>query len=482
MEKGKRLCSTLKELRKRIADANEIPFEMEACTHKGDCPGTCPKCEAEVQTLMDAIDKREKQGKPVVMEGLMSEEELRKVFSIEPVGTDMIEKHKEPEFTMGMLVPEAPVTPMGNIPVPLMGDICAPPSYDFAFTIAKELLAESKGNFVFSPAGLCSVLEMLREGMDESSDVYERVSSLILGFNNTIDTCKEENFQLEHAASLWYNQKLGDIKKEYIDILQDEYEAEVHHADFAQKMKTKLWIDKWVSDRTHRMIPKLNTELSEEALMLVLDAIYLNGKWKYPFDSDCTDTDIFYNADGSEAEVDMMYQNMEEAEYGETEAYQVINLPYKDSEYSMVVVLPKEGNCIEEMMADDSWQNIDLEENEVDLYMPRFKFNNTLSFKGILTNVGLGDMFDTYTCFPHVTDLLANISQIKQQCVIKVEEEGTEAAALTIVECITGCCPPDDIPETITMRLDRPFGFAIKGGFGELLFMGVVKNMNNSTI
>lgn len=80
MEKGKRICRTLKELRKRIADANDIPYEIEECPHKGDCPGTCPKCESEVHYLMDAIDKRDIEGKPVIVEGLMSEEELRKVL------------------------------------------------------------------------------------------------------------------------------------------------------------------------------------------------------------------------------------------------------------------------------------------------------------------------------------------------------------------------------------------------------------------
>ena len=57
METGKRICQALKNLRKRIADANEIPFEIEECTHKGDCPGTCPKCESELRYLMESINQ-----------------------------------------------------------------------------------------------------------------------------------------------------------------------------------------------------------------------------------------------------------------------------------------------------------------------------------------------------------------------------------------------------------------------------------------
>lgn len=83
MEIGKRICKTLKELRKRIADANEIPFETDECTHKGECLGTCPKCEDEVSYLMDSMEKREQEGKPVVIEGLMTDDELRQAFLID---------------------------------------------------------------------------------------------------------------------------------------------------------------------------------------------------------------------------------------------------------------------------------------------------------------------------------------------------------------------------------------------------------------
>ena len=85
MEIGKRICKTLKELRKRIADANEIPFEMIECTRKGECLGTCPKCEQEVNYLINSIEKREQEGKPVVIDGLMTEDELRQAFLIDSV-------------------------------------------------------------------------------------------------------------------------------------------------------------------------------------------------------------------------------------------------------------------------------------------------------------------------------------------------------------------------------------------------------------
>lgn len=118
MEKGKRICQALKELRKRIAEANDIPFEIEECSHVGDCPGTCPKCEADVRYLLECIDKREQEDKPVRIEGLMNEDELRKAFSIDSVEQD-ISKNPDNYVTMGMPEPPKPEMLMGDIVAPL---------------------------------------------------------------------------------------------------------------------------------------------------------------------------------------------------------------------------------------------------------------------------------------------------------------------------------------------------------------------------
>lgn len=478
MERGKRICEALKALRKRIADANDIPFEIEECTHKGDCPGTCPKCDSELRYMMEAIDKREQEGKPVVLDGIMSDEELRKAFSIIPVEQDTPESPEEME-TMGLPAPPEPLTLMGEPEPPLEGEPVPYPDYRFATTITRALMLKNEGNLVYSPAGLCSILEILQQGMDIRGELYDKVEEIISRFNSEVKPIDEEYFKLAHAIGIWYNKNIGALKEDFLDNIKDIYEAEAHNADFTQKVKTKLWIDKWVSDQTHQMIQSLDAEIEEDALMIILDAIYLKGKWENPFDPYLTETEIFHNADGSESEVDMMYQDIEDAEYAETEECQMISLPYRGYENYMVLVLPKEGHDINDVMSQSDWLDEATESHEVELYMPRFKFDNTLSFKEILTDLGLGDMFDKEDSLPNITDLPAHINEIKQQCVIAVEEEGTEAAAVTMAVCAAGCPPPDDMPQKITMRIDKPFGFAIKGEHDQLLFMGIVKNMNN---
>ena len=485
---GKRICEKLKELRKRIADANDIPFEIVDCTHKGDCPGTCPKCESELRDLTEAIEKREREGKPVNLDGIMSEEELRKDFSPEPNGQNASEDQEDEKEIVLQGMPQPPhdewerlhleVAPMlqGDI-MPLQGDAMPFKRYRFAFTIAQALMSKSHGNIVFSPTGLCSILEVLQQGTDIRSEIHDRIDELISHFNSKIKPTEGEDVNLAHAISIWYNESIGEVKEEFLDDIKDVYEAEAHSADFSQKDKTKRCIDMWVADKTHHMIKSLDTQLSEAALMLMLDAIYMKAKWENPFDPALTDADLFHNADGTESEVDMMYQDIIDADYAETESYQVISLPYKHYDYEMIVVLPKKGNDIDFVMNETDWLDRVTGTHEVELYMPRFKFDNTLSFVDVLTELGLGDMFNKDDSFPKITDLPIHVSQIKQQCFIDVAEEGTKAAAVTFAEIWEGCPLLDEMSPNTEMRIDRPFGFAIRGKYDNLLFLGVVKDM-----
>lgn len=347
----------------------------------------------------------------------------------------------------------------------------------FPSIIANRLLVKTDGNFVFSPMGLCRALEMIQKGMEKNGSLYKKVEELICGFKGGIEPFDDEDFKLEHASSIWCNRTIRTIKDEYLRILESEYDAQVHHTDFLEIEKTKREIDKWVSDSTHEMIKALEAEISKDAMMLVLDAIYMKGSWESPFDPDLTEKGAFHNADGTEADVDMMNQYIRNAAYKETKNYKLVNLPYSNSEYSMVIVLPKGKTTIESIMGRAGWLNCTTRIHDVELYMPRFKFDNNLPFKELLIKLGLGDLFDRNDTLPNITDYPAHISQIQQQCVINVEEEGTEAAALTDIECVVGCPPPDLLLKVATMRIDRPFGFAIKGKNAQILFMGVVKNI-----
>lgn len=488
MENGKRICQTLRDIRKRVAEANDIPFEIEECPHKGDCLGTCPKCEAEVSNLMDCLDQRAREGKSVVIDGVVTEEELRLAFSTDADGNGTPEEFEpiqaagRPMLLAEELTAEIPYRP--NRSRVIAGNIWGEP-YRVAKSIANILLTNTSKNVVISPTGLCFMLELLRVGMvgnNFDDFLLEQHINLLLSDNkrhNHIETWDTDDFKLQHATSVWCNRVLGAVKKKYLFTLKESYNARVYTADFSRLEDTKASIDKWVSDNTNQMIQSLDTQISPDDLLVLLDAIYMKGKWEHPFDPDLTEKDTFYNADKTKSEVDMMNQEIEKARYTETKKYQAIELPYKNPFLSMVVVLPKKGVRIKRIMKTADWVNcFSLNNCTVDLYMPRFKFDNTLCCNDILRGLGLDCMLDRDDCFPGISDLPVRISQIKQQCIISVEEEGTEAAAITMAECKTSCPPPYDIPQTKTMRVNRPFGFAIKGRGDQVLFMGVVKNMN----
>ncbi len=206
----------------------------------------------------------------------------------------------------------------------------------------------------------------------------------------------------------------------------------------------------------------------------------MKGKWLTPFDSELTNVETFHNADGTSSIVDMMCQEFCDCRYEDTDSCQVACLPYRGTDCCMYIVLPHEDTDIDTVMSEAGWAGLELPECSGELHLPKFKFDSILSFKEVLSKLGLGDMFDKDDSFPEMASFPAHISEIKQQCAIEVEEEGTEAAAVTFAVCEAGCPPPDDNDDSyFVMYTDRPFGFVIKNGCGQILFMGIVKNMTD---
>lgn len=579
---GKRICKTLKELRKRIADANEIPYEIEECPHKGRCPGTCPKCEEEVRYLERELERRENAGKPIRLKDLMSEEELRKVFASGPaeaeepflpagipappklfydifnaVETCLRESAEYPDVALficpvdldvltvrrpategdalfaydycdwrtlvnggrpdrnaiedvafkylseqkplqgdmhepdeeihleGMPIPperlEGDPRPLEGIDRPLEGIMPDPSNnHNFAATVMEHILAEEKGNVTFSPIGLANILVMLQEGVEFEGKMYDDIYYLLDGASFHTPQSTNPEVCIEHATSLWFDKKAGLVKPSYAEQLHNYFKAELHKANFHDTEGVKKELDEWVSRQTHGMIQSLNMKVSPLALLILIDALYLKAKWENPFDAEDTCPDTFTNADGTRVEVDMMHQWFDDAEYEETERYQVIRLPYAGGELSMTIVLPRDEKELHRLMTSDCWLNIDQMNGEVDFSMPRFKFDIKMDFKSTLSKLGFADLFDRDDALPEITDELAHISQIFQQCNIAVDEEGTEAAAVTVVECEVGCPPPIDEPIVYNMHINRPFGYAITDKKGEIIFMAVVKHLNGS--
>lgn len=497
MDNGKRICRTLKELRKRITEANGLRFEIEECTHKGRCPGTCPKCETELEKLLDELHWLEQDGATLNLRNVMTEEELRMFYTGSPEKVEI----QEPFETAGI-----PVRPEDEIEV-LQGDICdpeitegmpEPPSEEqflmgevapnfgntpFTMKVAEQLMSLNPDkNIVFSPVGLFYILKMLQDGMAEDSSVY-RTFDYLLGWNDsTIEQSHNDGFVLEHSTSLWFDKKTGLLNADYIEKLRNFYQTIAFNADFSNGGEVSQAIDRWVSDNTHKMIERLGMNISPDALMVLIDALYLKAKWASPFDAESTSQRVFHNADGTTTQVNMMHKWFDDVEYEETEEYQTIRLPYRGNEFDMTIVLPKKGYDLDEVVNGENWMFLTPMEGEVDFSMPRFKMDMRLDCKDLLMSMGMGAIFEREDSFPLMTDVPAHVSQIFQQCAIAVDEEETEAAAVTVAEFEVGCCPPVEEPKVYHMNVNRPFGFVIKDKNDQVIFLGVINNLGDAMI
>lgn len=218
-------------------------------------------------------------------------------------------------------------------------------------------------------------------------------------------------------------------------------------------------------------------------MMYLINAIYFKGSWTYQFEESETIAEIFHNQDGTEPLVPLMsYRN--NVPYVSTNGISLIDLPYGDSLYSMSIALPNDPDALDEIAADlnpstwDAWI-AGLESTEVDVFMPKFELAYEKSLGAILSNMGMEEAFqpqvaDFSRINPDVSDL--HISMVLHKSFVEVNEEGTEAAAVTSVTVGTTSVDPTDRP--VQFRVDRPFLFAIREqSTGSIIFIGQVQNL-----
>jgi serpin B len=214
--------------------------------------------------------------------------------------------------------------------------------------------------------------------------------------------------------------------------------------------------------------------------MYLLNAIYFKGIWTTRFDPSLTAKMPFTYEDGSTKQVDMMQQEAK-FNYTEDQTLQLVQLPYGNQAFSMMVLLPKEGKRLQDVVSatrqSDYWSGLKsgLHEAEVDLFLPKFKTEYSKYLNDVLTKMGMGIAFTDAADFSGMSDSSTRISLVKQDTYISTDESGTEAAAVTTVGMeITS------LPQQVVFRADKPFIYLIQeNSTGAILFMGAVKNFND---
>ena len=286
----------------------------------------------------------------------------------------------------------------------------------------------------------------------------------------------DERVLMEIANSVWIEEKLR-VKQAFIETLKEYFESEIYDFSVSDPDIVDV-INKWIEDHTHGKIKDMITPpLPPDIAMLLINAIYFNGKWKYEFDEENTTDMPFYPEKGSQADVPMMNQEIT-AKINAADEFILLELPYGQGNYVMDIILPDDGYTTSDiipLLNSDDW-NTWLEGMsylDVDLYMPRFKYEFKTELKDVLSAMGMGIAFTPFAAdFSNISEQDLFISKVLHQTFIETNEEGTEAAAATVVMIELTSMPSE--PE---IKLDKPFIYIIREtSTNSIVFMGKTGN------
>ena len=303
--------------------------------------------------------------------------------------------------------------------------------------------------------------------LQEIDESYMNISNLLVN----LDPCITMNI----ANSVWYTNSLN-VLPTFLNDCRTYFDAEVASLDFTSPSAVQT-INGWVNSRTNGKISTIIDVIPRDVVMYLINAIYFKGTWKYQFDPANTSVATFTTPKGN-SPCDMMYQRARYV-YHASGTEQIVDMAYGNGQFSMTVILPQQGLSIDEYsqgLTEQKWDALtsDLDSTQVDLYLPKFKLDYERALNDDLVAMGMGTAFFG-PGFSHIaTDPLV-ITEVKHKTFVEINEEGTEAAAVTSIGMIRTVAEPA-VP---VMRMDRPFICAIRErATGTILFLGKIVDPN----
>ena len=361
-------------------------------------------------------------------------------------------------------------------------------SNKFGFNLLKAVnqLADTQNIFI-SPF---SALEALSMTYNRADGTTKEEMSNVLGFkgysdaevnnyNQTLTSAlitADTKVAFEVANSIWYRNDFT-VLQPFIDVNQTYYNAEVKQLDFSSP-DALTTINNWCSANTHNKIPIILDYIPGNAVMYLINAIYFKGSWMYQFDKTKTIETAFYKTNGTTVTHSQMAMEAE-VNYYNSEDCQAVEIPYGDGTFNFVILLPSNGQTISSFISnldDSKWGLIvsQFTKTKVVVKIPKFKFEFKSLLNDPLKNLGMVKAFGIadFSGIDGNRDLY--ISRVIHKTYIDLNEEGTEAAAVTAVEIIKNSIDgEDDTPPFFVAN--RPFVYAItEKSTGAVLFIGKV--------
>ncbi|MED5017992.1 serpin family protein [Paenibacillus chibensis] len=338
------------------------------------------------------------------------------------------------------------------------------------YSIFTDLAIAYNGSVGITGQEMSRALGMERFGKEQVNLASRTLQTLLMNPSSGV--------QLNVANSVWYQSEMG-MKDDYIQTIQDSYQADMEAVDFGQK-KTVGKINTWVSKQTKGLIPSILDQAPDPLTKaILLNSVYFNGAWQNPFDPDETREGLFTTADGTKQKARMMIQSGR-FEYMQTVNAQALRLPYGDGRLDMLIILPGKGSSLEQVMEEirqdpARWQKR-FEQSPGDIRLPRFQTDYSTSLKKPLMQMGMKQAFAAEADFTGMSDKQPLfISNVLHKTVLDVSEKGTVAAAVTEIG-MAGSAPPPQ--ERFEMTMDHPFFFSIEDSqTGLWLFLGTIESL-----
>jgi serine protease inhibitor len=387
---------------------------------------------------------------------------------------------------------------------PALGDPDASPSpelataiNEFGFDLLREITASGDNTFI-SPLSIADALTMTYNGADGDTAQEMAAALHIDSMSKTeVNTAwgdllaslmESDDASLTVANSLWAD-KGESFRDDFLGTNRDHFGAEIRSLDLQAPDAVDI-INEWISSRTMGRIPKMLKPADIEASALCLvNTVHFLGGWAEPFNVEATQDQEFTLADGSRIQLPMMRQSGDFA-YTETDDLQLVRIPYgtkgvSESRFSAYVMLPRGNLTPADLLADMSaqeWASMTaggrgsaLAHGSIEI--PRFELKPESSFDLIppLQSLGIHAAFGPGADFSPMGPKGLNIGTATHRTYLRVDEEGTEAAAATVISMTRGGFMV--IEQPFEFRADRPFIFSIVDDTsGALLFLGVISD------
>ena len=352
-------------------------------------------------------------------------------------------------------------------------------------------LRVQKGNLFFSPLSISCALAAAGTGARGETaaqmarslrmqlggeQAHTALTALLRGLNTARDDGQP---QIEIANSIWPHTDFS-LRPEYVETAQKTFDAAVLHVDYARDAEAAAArINAWIADKTHGRIRDIIHPPPADTRLVLVNAVYFKGAWASPFLPENTEDDLFH-APGKAVRTPFMSKT-KAFRYGEMKDMQILELPYKGGEFSLLVLLPaKTPGALEKLEKELSAQRLAqwtgaLHTRTVRVFLPKFSLSwGPAALNDALVSLGMRDAFS-----PHAADFSGMspdgglfIGSLLHQANVDVDEYGTTAAAVTASPM--PAAGPGGLPPIITVfRADRPFLFLIRDTLrGTVLFMG----------